>query len=78
MPAVLPRHAAPSPLQRGSPSAALDRYEGNAGELGRESHIHPFKAPAPALLGFDERIDAYCSHETGKAGHAEACVNKNL
>jgi hypothetical protein len=40
--------------------------------------MHTFPAMAPALLGFDERIDDYCGHQAGQAGHAQACVNKNL
>lgn len=54
------------------------RYEGNPGDLGREGWMHTFPAMAPALLGFDERIDDYCGHQAGQAGHAQACVNKNL
>jgi len=55
-------------------------YEGNAGALGDAHTIPTFKHPAPALLGFDEAIDDYCSQMGGRGvhGHAEACIQANL
>lgn len=58
-------------------------YEGNNGELGEIDHVPMFSGnEAPALLGFDESIDAYCqSRQQGNNlryfGHAGACVNAN-
>ena len=62
-------------------------YEGNPGLLGLEQQRPRFSADAPALLGFDETIDAYCSsqHDYNPDGasdggnwHASHCVATNL
>ena len=37
-----------------------------------------FSKPAPALLGFDESIDRYCSEHGGTGAHAIACVKANV
>ena len=57
-------------------------YTGNRGPLGHaefgptHSASQPhFTGPAPALLGFDEAIDSFC---TGGGNHAESCVRSNL
>ena len=56
------------------------RYEGNFGLLGLPGRTTTFPTPAPALLGFDETIDDFCSsrrHDAGDwgdyMGHAENC-----
>ncbi|KAL1498677.1 hypothetical protein AB1Y20_013989 [Prymnesium parvum] len=61
-------------------------YEGNNGDLGRQTP--DFLAPAPALLGFDDTIDTFCAQHRMEAprskkqklywGHAGECVNANL
>lgn len=59
-------------------------YNGNEGDLGRQTPR--FSAPAAALLGFDDAIDAYCASQRRYApqqrrvywGHAGRCVNANL
>ena len=61
-------------------------YEGNNGDLGRATPS--FAEPAPALLGFDSSIDAYCAENKPPPlqargqrqyyGHAGECVNANL
>jgi len=55
-------------------------YEGNFGDLGVEGRMPTFPAPAPALLGFDETIDDFCSARRQANGdwgeymnHAENC-----
>ena len=56
-------------------------YQGNNGELGDPATIPEFSAPAPALFGFDDSIDAYCiprAHGGRYGGHAGVCVNANL
>eukprot|EP00908_Phaeocystis_cordata_P021789 Transcript_4176.p1 GENE.Transcript_4176~~Transcript_4176.p1 ORF type:complete len:493 (-),score=73.84 Transcript_4176:23-1297(-) len=57
-------------------------YNGNPGELGTNGAVFT-KRHAPALLGFDESIDAYCAAnviggESEHMGHAERCVKANL
>lgn len=59
-------------------------FEGNQGPLGwadrnptmldRWPH---YTAPAPALLGFDESIDAVCASRNGGFDHGAACVRAN-
>jgi hypothetical protein len=60
-------------------------YTGNNGALGAvdggptKEYVHPhFTESAPALLGFDESIDAYCAAHGGSGQHAEACVKANV
>ena len=69
----------------------LHRYTGNDGPLGQPDggptrswvmpHFNPHK-DAPAVLGFDESIDWYCSNSGGYEGnlawhHAHNCVEAN-
>jgi hypothetical protein len=63
---------------------ARNWYTGNHGGLGRvdggptEEWVRPhFTAAAPALLGFDESIEAFCTARGGRHGHAEMCVEVN-
>jgi hypothetical protein len=59
-------------------------FQGSGGQLGEE-HGGPsrkwvtphFSKPAPAVLGFDESIDAYCS-SGGSGTHAEKCVGSDV
>ena len=63
-------------------------YSGNPDELGAEDSDPPtFTRDAPALLGFDETIDDYCSaapetnpsaHQRGGHWHASHCIASNL
>jgi hypothetical protein len=53
-------------------------YEGNSGQLGLPNTIPTFEHPAPALLGFDEAIDQYCTSKGGSGGHARACIRASL
>jgi len=53
-------------------------YEGNDGDLGAKDRLPYFRHDAPALLGFDESIDAFCQKAGGNGGHAWACVQANL
>ena len=62
-------------------------YKGNKGELGepnpdQSNHIPSgFSKDAPALLGFDESIDQYCTEQSPSRGsddgHAANCVRAN-
>ena len=63
------------------------RYEGSIGELGEEKKMPKFKKPAPALLGFDETIEEYCTKERMKTetkeeykfyNHAENSLRANM
>ena len=58
-------------------------YEGNSGSLGdagggpNKPWVWPrFRAPAAAVLGFDEYIDYMCGGSSGN--HAYACVERNI
>ena len=60
-------------------------YSGNGGDLGKvfggpsQAWVWPhFSDNAPALLGFDESIDWYCTSHGGSGQHAEACVQANV
>ena len=59
-------------------------FEGSGGSLGEEhggpsrNWVKPhFGKPAPAVLGFDESIDAFCS-SGGYGSHAERCVRSDV
>lgn len=61
-------------------------YEGNKGPLGASGQVPSFSADAPAVLGFDETIDAFCGRAEKKNSgkykdawdHAKNCVQANL
>ena len=62
-------------------------YEGNPGQLGERDEAPSFSTAAPALLGFDETIDEYCSmqpktndaaNSVGGHWHARNCIAANL
>jgi len=54
-------------------------YEGNSGDLGVAHQPPHFAHPAPALLGFDESIEWFCSNAGGtESGHAEKCVQASI
>jgi len=63
-------------------------YTGTEGQLGNSHKLGPsdqsvwphFTEAAPALLGFDESIDAYCATHGGawRDQHSERCVNANV
>jgi len=60
-------------------------YSGNSGDLGKvfggpfQAWVWPhFSENAPALLGFDESIDWYCTSHGGSGQHAAACVMANV
>jgi len=59
-------------------------YAGSPGGVGEfnggpdKEWVWPhFRAPAAALLGFDESIDFFCSQRGGGGGHADRCVEVN-
>jgi len=57
-------------------------YEGNMNELGLQNHQPSFPGKAaPALLGFDESIDAFCQRDAPAQNkgdmHAERCIAAN-
>ena len=76
---------APARSRRNGGSCNTNWYEGNAGgaaenQLGR-AHVTPrFEGhkQAPALLGFDETIDAFCWDHGGRGSHAIACVHSGF
>ena len=61
---------------------ASNWFEGNFGKLGKKDHVPTFGKTAPALLGFDESIDAFCAARLGGGqqdlGHAQKCVAASL
>ena len=60
----------------------MNWFEGNWGQLGRKEYRAAFTQDAPALLGFDDSIDAFCADRApyiSKEWHrAPRCVSANL
>lgn len=69
---------------RGGTDCDSNWYEGSPGELGSPDHRPRFtRESAPALLGFDETIDAFCNAQPKPTSrhygndHSGNCVNAN-